>query len=670
MATFADIEVDIEPDLLRPVVDDPTELFQSRGEPVGDSDDLQRILKIPRREPLDLQSARAEAMIEREMERYSLYNENCNCHKIDKRVAAGKRKCMKRFKAIQAWMLYEMRLAKGLIASAGVGLGKTISSILAPLALELKEKQVAVLLIPASLTKQIQLDYLLIREHFKVPAMIVHMPGNKSVPFGASGVPTLHVIPYSLISQTDNSDKLEALQPSAIIADECDALKDRTSGRTIRFLRYYSGNSSMTREERIKRLTSTYFCGWTGSLTDSSIKEYQHLSLLSLRKNSPLPMNPKTLDEWSSCLDAVPNPSPEGELRQLCFDHETAREGFRRRVRETLGFIVVNAGRVKVQGTDQDIELNIKEREAPPLPDKVMQALKMVRGGVRPDTMVGSHQDEILVDKLQIAKCAVEVACGMFYRWKFPPIRGVPQKRDTILKWYDKRKAWNSELRDKILEGLEFLDTAKSCENAAMRAYGQLEEEPNRPTWHAKTWLEWYEIKDQIVWEQEACWLDDFLVLDAIKWGKENTGIIWYQNNEFAQRMWELSGPPGKRMPLHTGGTKAEEKLMAETGDRTIIVSMKSHGRGRNGLQYIFNKQLITQTPASSSNFEQLLGRLERDGQNQETIESFLYLHTEEVKRAFRQALRKSEYVVESLLDGEQKLQRGWRKNGSGLIEV
>lgn len=668
MASFADIEVD--PEVLRPSASEPTELFQDHGAPIGPSDDLDRVVALPRREPLDLKSELAQAYVEYEMAKYSLHNENCECGKIDKRIAKGKRKCIKRLKPEQAWMLYEMRLARGLIAQAGVGIGKTLVSILAPLALELKENQVAVLLIPVSLVKQIQLDYQLIAQHFRVPAMTVHMAGNQSKSFRAEGVPTLHVVPYSLISQTENSDKFEQLQPAAIIADECDALKDRTAGRTIRFLRYFSGNSRMTKEQRIARLNGTRFCGWTGSLTDSSITEYQHLALLALRAGSPLPMSKKTTAEWAGCLDAVPNPAPEGELRRLCEDNETAREGFRRRQRETLGFIIIGAGRVKVAGSEKLVELTIQERKPPPVPKKVMDALKMVRKGVRPDTMVGSPKDEILVDKLQIAKCAVEVACGMFYRWKFPPIRGVPQKREHILKWYEARKEWNSELRERILRGDEFMDTAKSCENAAARAWGDLPQDVNRPIWRASTWPAWRDIKNTVVWEEEACWLDDWLARDAVAWGRENIGIIWYLNSEFAKKVWELSGPPGQRYPLHAGGAKAEERIMAELGDRTIIASLKSHGRGRNGLQYCFNKQLITQTLASGANYEQLFGRMERDGQTQEVVETFIYLHTEELKRSFRQALRKSEYVTDTLVSEQLKLTRGWSKSKRGVTDV
>lgn len=672
MASFADA---IAPENVAPhawQTAAPQELFQSRGMPVQDSDDLERVLALPRREPLDLKSVRAEAMVEYEMAKYAKPNSSCKCATIDRQIALGKRTCITRFLPMQAWMLHEIGIVRGLIAQASVGAGKTVCNILAPLAMGLKENESALLLVPPTLVEQTEIDYRLIAQHFRVPALMVRKAGQDDKPYQVAGAPTLYVVGYSMISQTENSDIFEEISPSLIIADECDALKDRTAARTMRFLRYFSGTDKMTKAERRARLSSTRLCAWTGSITDSRIEEYQHLALLALREKSPLPLSREVTEEWGRCLNANAT-SPAGRLLErmvetvdpvlgpLCRPGESVRTGFHRRLRETMGFVIANAGRVIVEGSEdkREVELDIREKEAPPLPPRVAEALAKVRKGTRPDSMFGSPDDETLVDALAIAKCAQEVACGMFYRWKFPPIKGVLQKRETIEEWYKARKLWNSELRDMLMRGEEFLDTPKLCENAARRAYGEMERDPRRPVWKSDAWPRWRDIMDKVVWEPEACRIDPFLAQDAADWGNENRGIIWYGMTEFAEWVWELSGPPGKRLTLHRGGPKAGELLRNESGERSIIASIKSHGRGRNGLQYIFNHQLVAQTPASASAYEQLLGRLDRKGQREDRVITEIYLHTREVKKAFQAALRKGQYVRETLGEN-QKLLVGW----------
>lgn len=661
MASFADA---VAPEFVAPQSWQsaaPVEVFQSRGAPIEWSEDLERVLALPRREPLDLNSTRAEAMIEREMQKYGRPNPNCKCAEIDEQVRLGRRSCLLRLLPMQAWMLYEMGIARGLLAHATVGAGKTLVSVLAPLAMGLTEGQSGLLLIPPTLIEQIQVDYQLIAQHFRVPSLTVHLPGKQTACWVVRGAPTLHVLPYSQLSQTENSDKLESIQPALIVADECDSLKDRTASRTMRFLRYFSGTQKMTKEQREARLRGTRFVGMTGSLTNASIREYAHLSLLALRENSPLPLKPQIVEDWARCIDAVPNPCPPGELLKLCEPGEEIRAGFHRRLRETMGFVIANAGGVVVEGSEDNrmVEIDIREKAAPKLPPKVVEALKKVRSGVRPDTMAGSPDDEILVDALSKAKCAQEIACGMFYRWKFPPINGVPQKREVVEEWYAARKLWNSELRDKLLIGDEFLDSPKLCEHAARRAWGDEAPRKDRPEWKANAWPRWRDIKDRVVWEPEAIRLDPFLAQDAADWGNANRGIIWYTMVEFAQWVHELSGPPNQRLKVHRGGPKAGQLLRAETGERSIIASIKSHGRGRNGLQYLFNHQLITQTPASATAYEQLLGRLYRKGQPEDAVVTEVYLHVPEVKRAFQAALRKGKYVRETIGEN-QKLLIGW----------
>lgn len=647
----------------------PDELFK-RGVAVQGSADLRRIIALPRRPQVDPSSREAEVLVEYEMRKYGRENLACRCREIDPR-----RGCITRLLPIQAIALYEMAVAGGLLGAVVAGGGKTIIGILAALALDDPSTRPpgpippALMLIPPTLIEQIVVDYKMLAQHFRVPGILVHSAGA-SVPVLkelVEGAPTLHVLPYSMLSQVGSSDWIERLGPSAIIADECDALKDLTSARTMRLMRYFGGRADMTAEQRAERGHRVKFCGWTGSMTDHSILEFYHLAALALKYGSPLPLSVDVAEDWARCLDAVESPCPPGALLDMCEPGESVHEAFRRRMAETMGFVVLADSTVLVTGGEpppgaparapDEVQLTVRERVAPPLPPIIELALKMVRDGERPDTLGGSSHDETLTDALQQAKVASEVSCGFFYRWIFP--RG--EKESLIEEWYAARKLWNKELRAKVMRGEEHLDSPKLCENACRRAYGEIpvDDERPMPEWRAHNWARWRDVRDLVEPKTSTVRLHDFLVRDAATWALENRGILWYGAVEFAQWVQEVTAEHGPALTIHAGGPGAGERLRRERGERSIIASIKSHGRGRDGLQHIYDHALVANPPASSAQWEQLLARLHRRGQRSPRVLAEVYAHTDEVLGSLEQALRRSEYV-RSVLGGEQRLLGAW----------
>lgn len=639
----------------------PEDMFR-RGDPVGGSADLDRILALPRRPQLDLTSATAEAMVELEMAKYARTDNigQCRCKEIDPRKG-----CITRLLPAQAWILREISMNQGLLAHASVGLGKTLLNILAPLALD--NVKSVLLLIPASLVDQIQHDYQLIAQHFIVPGFMMHIGTQKPVyeTKPIPGRPTLHVLPYSRLSMPEESDFLQRRQPDAIISDECDAIRSMTSSRGIRIAKWFAGGD--TPEERQKRM-STKFLGWTGSLTDSSITEFNYLALFALRDKSPLPLNPNTVIEWGRCLDATTNPSPPGELLKFCSPGEDVRHAFRRRLAETPGFIIANVTDIEVTGGQGFVQNSISEKEAPELPPIVQEGLSMIRNdGKRPDSLilrvrpdiaalVGEDliEDETLEDALAIAQAAQQVSVGVLYFHKYP--RGEP--RPLIKEWRKCKSNYFREVREETLKGNTFMDSAKLCEQAARRFWGDDPKRDDRPEWRCESWPAWRDIQDKVKPEMDSCVLDEFLCVDALDWAYERSGIVWYRMRALAVRMQELSVKAGRPLPIHDGGPKGGQRLMAERGDRSIICSIDSNGRGRDGLQTAFDRQLIMNMPASSSRTEQLLGRAHRRGQRSALVTTEIYLHTPELKKALKQAVRRSRYVRD-ILGADQKLLNG-----------
>jgi hypothetical protein len=610
-----------------------------RGLPVDDSEDLQRILNLPRRPPVDLDSITAQAIVLRETAKYRLDRTGpCRCHELDPTA-----KCITQLLPVQAVTLREISMAQGLMGSIVVGAGKSFLNILAILALD--DCKLGLLLVPANLLRQICVQYEMLAEHFRVPRIVVHRPEGDWIGHVAQG-PVLHVMSHNAISSPRQSDYIESIRPDVIIIDEIDGFSDLGSSRTIRLNRYFREHGMRTK-----------LCGWSGSITDQKIEEFAHLMIYALKERAPVPISTRNVEDWGRCLNAVDNPCPAGALKALVGpeddgdnETETVRNAFRRRLEWTQGIIMTSSADVEDHAGHGIIDLEICEKIAPPIPAIIEEALALVRKGQRPDTLMGNRHNEIFDDPMKQVRCAREVACGMFYRWIFP--RG--EAREVIDEWFEARKAWNSEVRAEVTKGERFLDSPHLCETAARRHHGDLPVDHQRPTWDARHWPRWRDVKGSVEPQTEACRLHPYLVEDAGKWALSTSGIVWYSMVELAVWVGELTG-----LPVHGGGVGAEERLeqllKAPGRTRSVIASINSHGRGRDGLQRRYDQQLILNMPSSSKRCQQLLARLHRRGQKANTVRSLLYIHTDELRAAYDQALRRSDYV-EAVLGQKQKL--------------
>lgn len=585
--------------------------------PVRASPDLLRVVDLPRRPVTGDGSAREKALVELMTKRMALpEGRPCRC-------AALGRDCIRRLRPAQAWALYEIGVRAGLLGCIGVGHGKTALDLLTPLVMP--DCKLAVLLVPPGLVDQLVAEYELLGQHFRVPSLVIQ--DGRGRHWQVEGAPVLHVLPYSRLSRSDSTVALELLQPDTVIADECDQLRNREAARTKRLLRLFESKPE------------TRFCGWTGSMTDNSITDYAHLSALALRGGSPLPLEPDVVDDWARALDASDWPAPAGALMALCAPGEHVRQGFHRRLVETEG--VVSTSAPSLDG----VEIEIAERPAPSVPKMVQEALDALRATwMRPD-------GEELVEAMAVARSACELACGFYYRWIFPRGESVA----LILEWLEARKQWNKELRTKLRRSEAHLDSPELCAKAAARAWGQVENaDPSLPLWKAETWVRWSKVKGQVRPETEAVRLDPYLAEDAVEWARQHRGIVWYQNRAFGEWVAEIGG-----LPLHTGGKDAGLKINAERGDRSIVASIDSHGRGRDLLQYKFADQLVAQPPVSGSRWEQLLGRLHRPGQKAEIVRAWFYRHTPELEDHVDEALARALYVDQTL-GSAQKLRVGF----------
>lgn len=541
--------------------------------------------------------------------------------------------CLTELNPVQAWILREAPRAGGIFGLISVGAGKSLSGILVALAMPTVTN--AIIFGKPDQRRHYRVNYLRAREHFRVPSMIFEgMQGQPGWSFLIPGEKVLRFVPYSQLSNPKSTELLESINPDMIIADESHCLSSRGASRTMRFLRYMTSHPNVV------------FCNWSGSTIKKSLKDASHLAAHALGMSSPYPLPPKEVEKWAAVMDPLLMPDtksatahalygafagtmPNADARFLSTSDDVmpVREGFRERVVETAGVISTLSSSVTAS-------ITISEREAPRLPESVRTALMKVRNeGLRP------ADDMPLVETMEITMCAREAGAGFSAYWSFP--RG--ESKELIEEWKARRKVWNKALRRKLLMGERHMDSPQLCTNAAQRAWQQPRYEGDLPVWPEEAWPPWCEIKDQVEPDPRVMWIDDFLAKDAAAWAQEHVGIVWCQSIAFGKKVAQLA-----KINYHGGGANAEEKILAEDGKKSIVVSIDAHSTGRDGLQFKFYKQLVAEPPSSGDRWEQLLGRLAREGQEAETVETWIYGHTGEYRDAMIKAVGLAEFIQQT----------------------
>lgn len=481
--------------------------------------------------------------------------------------------CKMRLRPYQAWALSEMRRQSGLFGSIGVGEGKTLIALLAHVVMG--ARRTVILTKPDAIPQMTLVDYPRLQQHFVLPTL------------GES----LHVVSYSALSAAKTADVLERLAPDLVVADEAHCLKHRTSARTRRFMRYI-------------RVADPRVVILSGTLLGKSLREWAHLARVALGRGAPVPFEWGTLEEWAWALDPSDEPSPPGALRLFCSSaDESVREGYRRRVVETPGVVATPVSQLGVS-------LVIHRRDVV-VPKLITDALTDLR-----TTWITPGGVEI-EDALAFYRYARHLSCGFYFERTWPN----HEPESVREEWMAAQSEWHREVRSYLLRSARAgMDSPLLLEQAA--ATGR---------WHSQSYNRWAAIRNHAKPGRRVIWLSQYLVEDAVRWGLENAGIIWYSNRCLGARVAQLGG-----FRLHGAGRRASAEIIQESGDHTIVASAKAHGTAKN-LQ-MFSTQLVTAPSSSSETWEQLLGREHRPGQPADEVSAFVYLHTPEFQAAFNAA--------------------------------
>jgi hypothetical protein len=554
--------------------------------------------------------------------------------------------CVTELNPVQAWTLWEAPIAGGVTGFISVGGGKSYMGVLMPMAVP-QVKKWAIFIKPDQRIHYRD-AYLRLREHFYVPAFVLES-GSTVASEGefVPGRPVLHAVPYSLLSSTKSTQLLESIDPDGVIFDESHLLANLRSSRTMRMFRFLAN--------RIEQKRYVFVCDWSGSKVKKTMKDCAYLAKHALGLGSPYPITKTAIEDWAGCIDPIAmrdrssptahalrrafgDPSFVGEddeidqLASAGLIDDGVREGHRDRV-------VVTPGVISTKTSSITCSITIRKRDPKDkVPVAVQAALKGVRdNSERPD-------GDALIDAMEVATTARTVGAGYYHYWAFPHATEADKAPcGTIEKWKAARKKWNKEVRRKLLDAEPHLDSYSLLENAAERAWREPRYTGDLPVWPAESWPEWAAIKDRVQYDERTRWIDDYLARDAADWACEHVGVVWCLSPTFGKRVAEIAG-----INYHGGGQDAEAKIKVEDGKRSIVASIRSHGESRDGLQHKFHRQLVAELPASADRYEQLFGRLGRDGQVEDTIETDIYQHTPEYRDALKQALMYAEFIQQT----------------------
>ena len=408
---------------------------------------------------------------------------------------------------------------------------------------------------------------------------------------------------YGVLSSSKSSELLEQLAPELIVADECHMLRNKDAARTKRFLRYMRAHPD------------TLFCGLSGTVTKRSLRDYAHLCGLALRDQSPVPLRWPQVQEWSEALD-VPAAGmpvrPAGALATLCDPGEDVRDGFRRRLTESYGVVASAENRVGA-------ELTIRMIATP-------KSQKIDKQIARLDALWERPDGEVITDAVEYARVKRQIKQGGYYYWQWP--NGKPDRA-----WLDARRAYHSEvrsvLRHRARPGLDSpILLAKAHDTGKIRL-------DSRDAWlHESARIR----QPPSAWT----WIDHALVDHAAQWALRAPGVVWCDVVAVASEISRRAG-----VPLYGPGDG--ERILAETGRRSIVATIGSHGTGRN-LQ-MFHRALVVAGLPTGSTWEQLLGRHHRAGQTEDVVFEVYDTFAEDLEAA-----RADADYIESTLGNQQRL--------------
>lgn len=505
-----------------------------------------------------------------------------------------------RLRPVQAAALVEMHDFGGLLGLLRCGAGKSLVSLLGFIVMESKRP---LLLVPAKLVEKTRRDMDQLRKHWLIP-------------------PVLQIKSYEILGREQSASLLAEIKPDVIIADEAHRLKNTKAAVTRRVKRW------------MEEHPETRMVAMSGTITKRSLHDYYHLAAWCLKRTNPTPTDFNDRMSWSFIIDekrgddAAERVNP-GALIKFCNDEErelyttdpvrAVRKGYRRRLVETPGVIATQDGALGMSLVIDSLVV-----EMPELRDDIRNLKQM---WLRPD-------GEPIMDAIELWRHLREMACGFFYRWNPKP----PED------WLKARRAWAKAVREILRNNRSGLDSEgqikrsireerEAAKNGARRKYPAEDD----------TLAQWEAVEPTFTPKTEAVWRSDKVIQAAAKWMEEEKGIVWVEHQEFGKRLSQVTGVPYYQ---RGGVNQAGKPIEDHPPGTTLIASIASNAEGRN-LQ-AWNTNLVVSPPTSGAQWEQLVSRTHRDGQEADEVTITIVVSLQESVHAFDRARSDARFITDT----------------------
>lgn len=479
---------------------------------------------------------------------------------------------------VQAFALYELYWYRCLFASIPVGEGKTLISYLAPTDVG---AQRPLLIVPAKLIDKTIRDFHRYSKDWNGPNPWAY-----------------RVVSYQLLGRVSGANILNHYRPDLICTDESHWLSNiRKTACAKRVKRYIEENPQ------------TIVVDMSGSMGKRSISDAAHRLNWTLRNLSPVPHKGTDLECWGSAIDehGKDNRMRPGALRVFFSqaDNELAKQGpaeelsavrqaVRRRMAETPGVIL---GKATELSSSLQIEGLFPAGNAP----EIEAAFQHLR------TYWETPDGQPITDGIGLWRHARELGRGFYYRWNPYP----PQE------WLNAKREWAKLCREILNNNRRNLDTELQVKNAIDQ--GLYNDDGILARWRA--------IKPTFRAHTEPVWLSNEVLQFLGSWLTDKS-IIWVEHIALGNALAHATGFPffAEQGIDVRSGIYIED--YADRHDTSIICSVQSNAEGRNlHLNKFggFSRNLALSPPTNGRQWEQMLGRTHRLGQEKpEVIFDFL----------------------------------------------
>lgn len=499
---------------------------------------------------------------------------------------------------VQGAYLYDAWAYQGAFGSIGVGEGKTLTSLLLPAILGSARP---LLVLPAKLEKKTRIEQAKLAAHWRIPNWT-------------------RFLSFEFLGREQNKQVLAEGAHDLIVVDEAQKLKSQKARvtRVIRdHIRLRRGGRPHQGERGLVHQGPIRFCTMSGTPTDHSLKEFEHLTHWTLPDLSPLPRSYPELELWANALDDLTHEWARldpGALLQFCDERDrglpelvAARRGFARRFRETPG-VIVSSGSARINAS---LTIEALDGGRPVTSPRIDAAFARLRDAWElPDGTrleLGS----------EVWRHARQLSLGFFYVWDPRP----PQE------WLAARAAWGTFAREQMKTGRYDSDY-----EVGLHFFRE-------PVFQA-----WSSVRETFERNQATRWICDSVLKRCADWlRKTRRGLCWVEHIAFGRALSSMSGVPYfAEMGLDPSGRSVEEY------EGPAIVSIKANSEGRN-LQHKWNCNLMTSVLTSALQTEQWLGRTHRQGQLADEVSAEIYVGCIEHVESFWRAKSRAVYQQDML---------------------